>query len=72
MDSYTDTNKVAQNENAIQQISSQHTKVMNPKNKDNIKRSTIEGEHQNRYREHLSIQATFMLKIEKQKIKNQK
>ena len=45
---------------------------MNPKNKDNIKRSTIEGEHQNRYWKHLSIQATFMSKIEKQQIKNHK
>ena len=61
IESYADTNNVAQNENATKEISCQHTKTMNPKNKDNIKRSTIEGEHQNRYCEHLIIQISFML-----------
>ena len=36
---------------------------MNPKNKDNIKRSTIESEHQDRSWEHTTVQASFMSKI---------
>ena len=43
----TDTNNMAQNENATQEISCQHVKITESNNTGNIKLSTIEGEHHN-------------------------
>ena len=65
IESYTDTNNVVQNENATQEISCQRTKIMNPKNKDSISRSKIEGEHQIRYWEHVTIQIYFIVETKK-------
>ena len=45
--SHTDTNNMTQNENVTQEISCHRTKIIQPKNTDNIKLRTIAAEHQN-------------------------
>ena len=61
IESYRETDDVGQNEYATKKTSYQHAKNMSPKNKDNTKRSRIEGQHENRYWDLLTIPISFIL-----------